>query len=113
MLRRWCSSIKVSLDAIKKLREETSAPMGECKKALEESSCDHEQALQWLRKKGLTSAEKRAGKETREGVVASFVTSCRKKVVLLEVNCETDFVAKNELFLNFVQGLGNKFLERQ
>jgi elongation factor Ts len=69
--------------------------MGECKKALEESECNHENALQWLRQKGLTSADKRADKETREGVIASFVTPCRTKAVMLEVNCETDFVAKN------------------
>jgi hypothetical protein len=65
LTRRWFSSVKVPLDAIKKLREETSAPMGECKKALEESECDHEKARQWLRQKGLTSADKRADKETR------------------------------------------------
>ena len=60
--RRWFSSLKVPLDAIKKLREETSAPMGECKKALEESECHHEKATLWLRQKGLTTAEKRSDK---------------------------------------------------
>lgn len=60
--RRWFSSLKVPLDAIKKLREETSAPMGECKKALEESECNHEKAMLWLRQKGLTTAEKRSDK---------------------------------------------------
>lgn len=63
--KRLFSSLKVPLEAIKRLREETSAPMGECKKALEESECNHEKALLWLRQKGLTSADKRADKETR------------------------------------------------
>jgi len=62
LTKRWFSSIKVPLDAIKKLREETSAPMGECKKALEEAECDLDKARQWLRQKGLTSADKRADK---------------------------------------------------
>jgi elongation factor Ts len=56
LARRWFSTVKVPIDAIKKLREETSAPMGECKKALEESECSHEKALHWLRQKGLASA---------------------------------------------------------
>ena len=60
LARRWFSTVKVPIDAIKKLREETSAPMGECKKALEESECSHEKALLWLRQKGLASAEKRS-----------------------------------------------------
>lgn len=69
--------------------------MGQCKTALEETNCDHSQALLWLKKKGLASAAKRSEKETREGVVGAMVTGCRSKVALVEVNCETDFVAKN------------------
>lgn len=61
-VKRLFSTVKISLEALKKLREETSAPMGECKKALEESECDHEKAMLWLRQKGLTSADKRADK---------------------------------------------------
>jgi elongation factor Ts len=61
----------------------------------------------------LATSEKRAQKETREGVIASFVTPCRRKALLLEVNCETDFVAKSDLFLKFVNGLGSSFLHKE
>lgn len=67
----------------------------------------------WLKNKGLLTADKRSDKETREGVIASFVTPCRRKAVLLEVNCETDFVAKSDLFLKFVDTLGNRFLSSE
>lgn len=59
------STVKVPIEAIKRLREETSSPIGECKKALEETGCNHEAALQWLRKKGMVTAEKKADKSTR------------------------------------------------
>lgn len=87
--------------------------MGECKKALDESSGDYEAAVRWLKQKGLSTSEKHANKETREGVIASFVTPCRRKAVLLEVNCQTDFVAKSDLFVQFVNGLGNRFLDSE
>lgn len=80
---RVFSTLKVPIESIKRLREETSAPMGECKKALEESSGDYEAAVRWLKQKGLSTSEKHANKETREGVIASFVTPCRRKAVLL------------------------------
>lgn len=108
---RAFSTLKVPIESIKRLREETSAPMGECKKALEESNCDYEGAVKWLKQKGLLTSEKRADKDTREGVIASFVTPCRRKAVMVEVNCETDFVAKSELFVKFVNSLGNRFLD--
>lgn len=86
-LARWFSNIKVPIEAIKKLRQETSSPIGECKKALEESNCDHEKALQWLKNKGMVTADKKADKSTREGVVAARTLPDRKTAVLLEVNC--------------------------
>ena len=67
----------------------------------------------WLKKKGLLSAEKRAEKETREGVIGSMVSECRSKVVMVEVNCETDFVAKNDLFLNFVNNMMVRAIEAE
>jgi elongation factor Ts len=69
--------------------------MGECKKALEESNCDYDAAVSWLKRKGIQTSEKRSDKETREGVIVSFLTPCRRKAVMVEVNCETDFVAKS------------------
>ena len=86
-LARWFSSVKAPIEAIKRLRQETSSPIGECKKALEESNCDHEKALQWLKNKGMVTAEKKAEKSTREGVIAARTLPVRKSAVLLEVNC--------------------------
>ena len=94
-VRSLFSTVKVSIEAIKKLRQETSSPIGECKKALEESAGDHEAALKWLKAKGMVTAEKKADKDTREGIVAARTNDHRSAAVLLEVNCETDFVAKN------------------
>lgn len=108
---RLFSSVKVPIEAIKKLREETSSPIGECKKALEESECNHEKALQWLKSKGIATAEKKADKSTREGVVAARTNPDRTSAVLVEVNCETDFVAKNELFLKFIDSLLNRSIQ--
>jgi len=69
--------------------------------------------LRWLKQKGLLTSEKRADKDTREGVIASFLSPCRRKAVMVEVNCETDFVAKSELFVKFVDKLGNRFLDSE
>ena len=87
--------------------------MGECKKALQESNCDYEGAVRWLKQKGLLTSEKRADKETREGVIASFISPCRRKAVMVEVNCETDFVARSEFFVKFIDILGNRFLDSE
>lgn len=110
---RFLSTLKVPIEAIKRLRDETSAPISQCKTALEESNLSHEQALAWLKKKGLLQAEKRLNKETREGVIGAMVTSCRSKVALVEVNCETDFVAKNDLFISFVNNLMARAIEAE
>ena len=93
----------ISTDLIKKLREKTNAPMMDCKKALEESSGDIEIAVDILRKKGQIIALKKAGRCAKEGVVGSYIHSNSKLGVLLEVNCETDFVARNEDFKQFVK----------
>jgi elongation factor Ts len=93
----------ITTDLIKKLREKTNAPMMDCKKALEESSGDMEIAVDILRKKGQVVALKKAGRCAKEGVVGSYIHSNSKLGVLLEVNCETDFVARNEDFKQFVK----------
>ena len=93
----------ITTDLIKKLREKTNAPMMDCKKALEESSGDMEIAIDILRKKGQIVALKKAGRCAKEGVIGSYIHSNSKIGVLLEVNCETDFVARNEDFKQFVK----------
>jgi elongation factor Ts len=83
---------------VKELRDKTGAGFGDCKKALEASDGDMEKAIEWLRQKGITSAEKKAGKITAEGLVGSYIHTGGRVGVLVEVNCQTDFVARNEAF---------------
>ncbi|NCO12345.1 MAG: translation elongation factor Ts [Candidatus Pacebacteria bacterium CG1_02_43_31] len=83
---------------VKKLREETGAGMLDCKKALEETKGNFEAAKEVVRKKGLDRADKKADRETKEGYIASYVHSNNKVAVLVEILCETDFVARNEEF---------------
>ena len=83
---------------VKELREKTGIGMMKCKEALAASDGDLEKAIDYLRKKGLASADKKAGRSTNEGIVASYVHSNNKLAVLLELRCETDFVARNEDF---------------
>ena len=90
---------------VKELREKTGAGILDCQKALVENSNDVEKAIEHLRQKGLASAHKKAGRETREGIVTAYVHSGNRIGVLVEVNCETDFVARNEEFQAFVKDL--------
>lgn len=83
---------------VKKLRDMTGAGMMDCKKALKESEGDIEKAVEYLRKKGIASAAKRAGREAKEGVVMSYIHPGSRLGVLVEVNTETDFVAKTDDF---------------
>ncbi len=85
------------------LRKSTGAGLMDCKKALAETGGDHEKAIDYLRKKGLAAASKKAGRVASEGVVGSYIHAGGKIGVLVEVNCETDFVAKNEAFQVFVK----------
>ncbi|MCD6547868.1 MAG: translation elongation factor Ts [Thermodesulfobacterium sp.] len=96
---------EVSLELIKQLRERTAAGFMDCKKALEEAQGDIEKAVDILRKKGLAIAAKRAAKETLEGVISAYIHSNKKIGVLVEVNCETDFVAKTSEFQQFAHDL--------
>lgn len=91
----------ISAKLVKELREKTGAGMMDCKKALTETSGDIEKAIEFLREKGLASAAKKAGRIAAEGIVTTYVTEDGKTAVILEVNCETDFVAVNESFIEF------------
>jgi elongation factor Ts len=83
---------------VQELRRRTGAGMMECKKALEETAGDMEKAVEYLRKKGIAKAEKRAGRSTSEGVITSYIHPPGKIGVLVELNCETDFVARTDDF---------------
>src|SRR5262249_61090639 len=88
---------------IKDLRERTGAGMSDCKKALVEVSGDMDKAIDYLRAKGLSKAAKKAGREATEGAVVSYIHGGGRIGVLVEVNCETDFVARNEDFQGFTR----------
>jgi elongation factor Ts len=95
--------MEISASQVKELREKTGAGMMDCKKALAETSGDFEKAIEYLRKKGIASAAKKAGRMTKEGAVSSYIHGEGKVGVLLEVNCETDFVARTEQLRQFVK----------
>jgi len=88
----------ISAAMVKQLREKSGAGIMDCKQALAECECDLDKAVDFLRTKGLATAAKRAGRATSEGVIVSYIHMGGKIGVLLEVNCETDFVAKNDDF---------------
>jgi len=98
-------SLQVSATVVKELRDKTGAGMMDCKKALAENSGDMDASIEWLRKKGLAGADKKAGRLAAEGVVASYIHPGSRLGVLLEVNCETDFVAASDGFNSLVNGL--------
>ena len=83
---------------VKRLRDQTGAGIMDCKRALEESRGDLEQAVLWLRAKGLSTAAKKAGRQAREGIISSYIHHGSRLGVLLELNCETDFVARTDDF---------------
>jgi elongation factor Ts len=95
----------ITADQVKRLREKTGAGMMECKSALTEAEGNEEKAIELLRKKGLASAAKRAGRATSNGVVGSYIHMGGKVGVLVEVNCETDFVARTDDFQALVKEL--------
>ena len=97
---------KVSLEDIQKLRTRTSMGMMDCKKALVEANNDMEKAIELLRKKGAKVAAKRGDNETAQGLVHSYIHPGGTVGVLIELNCETDFVARNEAFTELASGLG-------
>src|ERR1700737_1941727 len=96
---------KITAKDVQTLRQRTGAGMMESKKALEENNGDMEKAIEYLRTKGIAKAEKRVGKQTSEGVIGSYIHHNGKVGVMVEVNCETDFVARTDTF----KGLGRLF----
>jgi elongation factor Ts len=92
-------------EKVRDLREKTGAGVMDCKEALAASGEDLERAVDFLRKKGLAAASKRAHREARDGVVSAYIHAGSKLGVLIEVNCETDFVARTEQFQDLVKGL--------
>jgi elongation factor Ts len=96
---------EISAKLVKELREKTGAGMMDCKEALTTAEGDMAKAVEFLRKKGLATAQKRAGRATSEGTIATYIHMGGKLGVMVEVNSETDFVAKNEHFLEFAKNI--------
>ncbi len=97
--------MEIDAQAVKRLRERTGAGMMDCKAALKETEGDEEKAVEVLREKGMSAAAKKAGREASEGIIDSYIHMGGKVGVLVEVNCETDFVAKNDEFQSFVHDI--------
>lgn len=99
---------EITAALVKQLREETGLGMMDCKKALEETAGDLQAARDYLRKKGLATAEKKAGRATREGLIAIRISDDRTTAAMIEVQCETDFCARNEQFQAMVSDLAEQ-----
>jgi elongation factor Ts len=97
--------VEINALMVKELRERTGSGMMDCKNTLVETEGDVEKAIELLRKKGLAKAAKRSGRKTSEGVVYSYIHAGSKLGVLLEINCESDFVAKTDAFLEFAKNV--------
>ena len=101
------------IELIKILRERTGAGMMDCKKALEENSLDIEKSIDWLREKGIAAAAKKADRIAAEGAVGSYIHMGGKIGVLVEINCETDFVARSEQFLTLLKEVLMQFFQEK
>ena len=101
----------ITAAAVRELRERSGIGMMECKKALTETDGDMEKAVDFLRKKGMSAVEKRAGRDANEGVIMSYIHPGSRLGVLVEVNCETDFVAKNDSFRDFCNDVAKTLVE--
>ncbi|MCM8785096.1 MAG: translation elongation factor Ts [Candidatus Omnitrophica bacterium] len=97
--------MKIEAEKIKKLREKTGLSIMECKKAIEETGGDFEKALEILKKRGIEISEKKVDKEVKEGLIGCYVHTNERIGVLIEVNCESDFVARNSEFKELVKNL--------
>jgi elongation factor Ts len=96
---------EISAKLVKELRDATGAGMMDCKKALGETKGDKEKAVEWLRQKGIASAEKKSGRTAAEGAIGSYIHTGARVGVLVEVNCETDFVARGEIFQELIRNV--------
>ena len=99
---------EISAQSVRELRDKTGAGMMDCKRALQETAGDLAKAVDYLRQKGLASASKKAGRVAAEGLVDSYIHTGGRIGVLVEVNCETDFVARNEAFKALVQDIAKQ-----
>tara|TARA_B100000212_G_scaffold142010_1_gene106880 strand:+ start:690 stop:1346 length:657 start_codon:yes stop_codon:yes gene_type:complete len=95
----------ITAKLVKDLRDKTGAGMMDCKKALNETDGSLEKAIEWLRKKGIASAEKKSGRVAAEGAIGSYIHTGSRVGVLLELNCETDFVARGEIFQSLLKNI--------
>src|SRR5207244_12432457 len=102
---------EITAGMVGRLREMTGAGLMDCKKALVETNGDLDGAVEWLRKKGIASAAKKAGREAKDGVIAQYIKPGAKVGVLVEINCETDFVAKNDQFRAFCDEIARTLAE--
>jgi len=100
----------ITAQTVKELREKTGAGMADCKKALEEASGDMQLAVDWLRKRGAASVAKRSDRDANEGIVIAKTSTDGKTAVIVEVNCETDFVARNDEFIAFATAISDAIL---
>ena len=96
---------EISAKLVKELRDVTGAGMMDCKKALAETNGDKDKAVEWLRQKGIASAEKKSGRTAAEGAIGSYIHTGARVGVLVEVNCETDFVARGEIFQELIRNV--------
>lgn len=105
--------MEINASDVKKLRDMTGAGMMDCKKALGETGGDFEKAVDQLRKKGIASAEKRSGRDATEGIIQHYVHFDQKKGCLVELNCETDFVARTDVFQAFAKDVALHVVARR
>jgi elongation factor Ts len=103
--------MQITAQMVKELREKTGAGMMKCKDALKDCNGNFEEAVDFLRKKGLASADKRSGRSTSEGLVVPLISDDRRTAVMFELNCETDFVARNEGFIEFANKLAKMVMD--
>src|SRR5687768_3033357 len=104
--------MQITAAMVKELRELTGAGMMECKKALTEAGGNTEAAIEWMRKNGMAKADKKAGRVAAEGVIAFATAKNQKAACMIEINCETDFVARGDDFRNFVDQISGLVLEK-
>ena len=103
--------MEIKATMVKELRTRTGAGMMDCKNALAESKGDVDKAIEFLRVKGLSKAAKKAGRDTTEGLVVSYIHPGSKIGVLVQINCETDFVARTEEFQTFAKNIATKTIQ--
>ena len=97
--------MEITAGMVKQLRDSTGVGMMDCKKALAETKGDKDKAVEWLRQKGIASAEKKSGRTAAEGAIGSYIHTGARVGVLVEVNCETDFVARGEIFQELIRNV--------